>query len=320
MSVVKSFLKRMGALLKRNELVPAFPIQQIEGYDSTSVDTYWEGFTVQALPFKSAQESLDYLEWRFEQYPLFREFMDLYGEHDGQVVLDYGCGPGNDLVGFLTHTKASKVIGIDISAKALHIAANRLALHHPAPERVELIQTRDANTTIPLDDSSVDYIYCEGVLHHTSYPDAILQEFHRVLKPASQACIMVYNRHSLWFHLHTAYVKKVLEHAFQDLSLEDAFAKTTDSEACPVARCYTPEAFLTLCHQAGFQADYAGGYLSLHELTILRELGSQAMADKRLAVEHRAFLKTLQYDSNAYPMYDGKHAGIGGVYHLKKAG
>ncbi len=41
----------------------------------------------------------------------------------------YGCGPGNDLVGFLLWGHARQVIGIDISRKALELARRRLALH-----------------------------------------------------------------------------------------------------------------------------------------------------------------------------------------------
>ncbi len=284
----------------------------------TAVDTYWEEFTVYSLPFNSSSESLEYLEWRFQQYPLFREFMQLYGQHDGEAILDYGCGPGNDLVGFLVYSKAKKIIGIDISEKALSIAAKRLALHNPAPERVELIKTVDSNTKIPLEDKSIDYIYCEGVLHHTSDPEAILHEFYRVMKQGAYSCVMVYNRNSLWLHLHTAYIKLILEKDFQNLSLEEAFAKTTDSESCPIARCYAPEEFLTICHKAGFETEYIGGYLSLHELKILKELGRQALRDERLAVEHREFLRVLTYDQDGYPLYKGKHAGIGGVYRLYK--
>jgi ubiquinone/menaquinone biosynthesis C-methylase UbiE len=320
MRILRQFTENFLRLVSGNQSLGSMPITRLPETVTTSVDTYWESFTVQALPFTSARESLEYLEWRFEQYPLFREFMQLYGQHDGQVVLDYGCGPGNDLVGFLMHTGAKKVIGLDISAKALRIAARRLALHDIDPHRIELIQTADSKTTIPFDDGSIDYIYCEGVLHHTSYPDAILREFHRVLRPGAQACIMVYNRNSLWLHLHIAYIKMVIENAFPDLSLEEAFAKTTDSEACPIARCYAPEEFSALCHQAGFKTEFIGGYLSLHELTILRELGHTAMEDERLAAPHRAFLHALVYDEHGYPMYKDKHAGIGGVYRLSKVG
>jgi ubiquinone/menaquinone biosynthesis C-methylase UbiE len=319
MKFIHKITDNILSLVKRNKAVPAVPLMRLSETVPTSVDSYWENFTVYALPFQSAQESLEYLEWRFEQYPLFREFMQLYGQHDGQVVLDYGCGPGNDLVGFLVHTSAKKVIGIDISAKALEVATRRLALHQIEPERIELIRTADSNTEIPLADDSVDHIYCEGVLHHTTYPEAILREFYRILKPAAQACIMVYNRHSLWLHLHTAYIKMILENAFTGLSLEDAFAKTTDSDTCPIARCYAPEEFIALGNQLGFQTEFVGGYLSLHELKIWQELGQQALSDARLASEHRAFLQALVFDAHGYPMYQGKHAGIGGVYNLYKA-
>jgi ubiquinone/menaquinone biosynthesis C-methylase UbiE len=320
MNIVHRFTENILRLGKQNKPERLPSIKRLEGSALTSVDSYWGDFTVYALPFKSAQESLDYLEWRFEQYPLFREFMQLYGQHDDQVVLDYGCGPGNDVAGFLVHTQAKKVIGIDVSGKALGIAAKRVALHNIAHERVELIQTTDSTPQIPLDDVSVDYIHCEGVLHHTSHPDAILQEFQRILKPGSEVCIMVYNRNSLWLHLHTAYIKMVLENAFPGLSLMDAFAKTTDSEACPIARCHAPEEFIALCNQAGFETEFIGGYLSLHELLILKELGQKAMEDERLAIEHREFLRALAYDEKGYPMYEGKHAGIGAVYRLYKPG
>ena len=108
----------------------------------------------------------------FEQYPLFREFSGLWGDHDGEVLVDYGCGPGNDLVGFAIHTGARKIIGIDVSPKALGMAAERLALHRVDPTRVELIHKSDASAAIPLADASADYVQSQGVIHHAPTPTA----------------------------------------------------------------------------------------------------------------------------------------------------
>lgn len=282
----------------------------------TPVDSYWGSHTVNSTPFKSAQESLQYLEWRFEEYPLFRELMGLWGDHHEHTVLDYGCGPGNDLVGFLIHSRAKKVIGVDVSEKALTLASQRLSLHRIDPGRVELIQTSDAQPQIPLPDHSIDYIYCEGVLHHTSFPQAILQEFRRILKPASTCCIMVYNFNSIWLHLYTAFEKMILQNAFPGMSLQDAFARTTDGVECPIARCYVPEEFIELCKQTGFQVEYLGGYLSRFEIDLLKRLGSQALEDDRLGKTHKDFLRSLENDKNGLPIYHGKPAGIGGVYKL----
>lgn len=309
-----SLFQRVKSLLSPRIKIPI--VKRSVG--STNVDSYWEGHTVNSLPFKTKKASLDYLEWRFEEYPLFRELMNLWGDHSDQVILDYGCGPGNDLVGFSTYSQARRIIGVDISEKALGLASQRLSLHKIDPQRVELIKISDAEPKIPLEDQSVDYIYCEGVLHHTSHPENILSEFQRILAPGGSACIMVYNYYSIWLHLYTAYEKMIVQNAFPGLDLYEAFTQNTDGMECPISRCYKPEEFINLCISAGFQASFEGGYLSKFELDLLKKVVSQAMEDERLSEEHRNFLKTLEYDNHGYPLFQGKYAGIGGVYKLEK--
>jgi len=296
--------------------------------NTTIVDSFWSRHTMvgpQLAPIKTAYQSRKYLEWRSKQYPLFTELMQLYGEHDNEVVLDYGCGPANDLVGFLINTKAKKVIGIDVSMKALQFAGKRIALHRIPQERCELIAVSDSDDRIPLEDNSVDYIYCEGVLHHISDPQAKLREFYRILKLGGHACVMVYNADSIWLHLYVVYKQMILEGRFQDMDLLEAFARTTDTEDCPIARCYRPEEFLGLCENAGFNAVYVGGYFSGLELQLLWKYYSQAMNDERLGEEHRQFLRDLTVvsritlpGSKELLQYRGKYAGIGGVYKLYK--
>ena len=280
------------------------------------MDRYWNRHLVRREPFGSAEESASYLEWRFDEYPLFREFSGLWGDHDGQVVLDYGCGPGNDVVGFLIHTGARKVIGIDVSASALELARERIALHEVDPERFELIEASDSEPTIPLPDGSVAFFQSMGVLHHTSEPLAILRELRRVIRAGGEARVMVYNRDSLWLHLYTAYVIKIREGRYPELSDEEAFEHTTDGPDCPIARCYDPEEFIALCAEAGFEAGFLGGYLSRHELALLDSDGEQAIGDDRLGAEHRDFLRELERDGDGYPTWRGKHAGVGGSYLL----
>ena len=129
---------------------------------------------------------------------------------------------------------------------------------------------------------------------------------------------MVYNRNSLWFHLYTAYVRTVVENAFADLSIDEAFSRNTDGENCPLARCYRPEEFIAICEKQDFRAEFVGGYLSLHELMLLKKYRDLALDDDRLAQEHRSFVRELTYDNKGHPMYEGKYAGIGGVYKLRR--
>ena len=74
-----------------------------------------------------------------------------------------------------------------------------------------------------------------------------------------------------------------------------------------------------MCKTAGFYSvEYSGGYLSDTELKSLHLYGQMALDDERLGTEHKDFLKSLIFDSRGLPMYQGKYAGIGGVYHLGK--
>jgi ubiquinone/menaquinone biosynthesis C-methylase UbiE len=286
---------------------------------TTAVDQYWTGHTVHARRFRTRRQSERNLEWRFEQYPLFREFTGLWGDHDGEVILDYGCGPGNDLVGFAIHTGARKLIGFDVSQTALDVAARRVGLHGVDDERAELLRGADDDPTIPLEDESVDHVNCLGVLHHTSHPGAILGELARVLRSGGTATIMVYNRDSVWFHLYVAFERMILEEAFAGADVHEAFRRSTDGAECPISRSYPPAEFAALCEDAGFTAHFAGGYLSKHELKVLDRSWTNALADPRLAAEHRDFLRSLTFDFSGRPMFRGRHAGIGGTFRLRVA-
>ena len=286
--------------------------------DATEVDRYWTGHLVRSEPFASAAESERYIEWRFQEYPLFREFSGLYGDHGGEIVLDYGCGPGNDVVGFALYSGAARVIGVDVSSTALELAAQRVALHGIDPDRVELVQTSDAESSIALDDASVDHVSCQGVLHHTSDPGSILRELHRVLRPGGTGSIMVYQGDSVWWHLWTAYDRMVVDGTLAGVDTADAFRRNTDGPECPISIAYSGPEFVAICEEAGFAARFVGGYLSRHELERLRASWADAIADDRLAEEHRTFLRELTYDVGGLPMHDGVHAGIGGTYRLRR--
>jgi SAM-dependent methyltransferase len=296
---------------------PAPEIRQTAA-DHNDVDEYWTGHTVNSAPFLTARQSSRYLDWRFREYPLFREFSGLYGVHDGEAILDYGCGPGNDVVGFATRTNARRVVGADVSLSALQLARHRAGLHELGPDRVELVRLTDDHTTLPFADGEFDFVSSQGVIHHTTEPLAILRELHRVLKPGGAGSIMVYNRDSVWLHLHVAWELLIRDGRWPGQTAYEAFHRTTDGEDCPIANCYSGPEFVALLEQAGFEARYVGGYLSQWELRAMQESWAFAIADERLPEEHRTFLRELRYDYNHRPMVGDLHAGIGGTYRIRK--
>jgi SAM-dependent methyltransferase len=299
---------------------PAIVVKDDTG--ATAVDEYWNKHTVHNRwgRFISAKESEAYLRKRNSEYPMFPELMDLYGDHAGETILDYGCGPGDDTTGFLLWSNAKKVIGMDVSQKALGFLSHRLALHRVDTQRVELVRITDSTGKIPLPDASVDWLHCGGVLHHTTHPTEILKEFNRVMKPGAQGRLMLYNRDSVMYHVWIAYAQLIVNQAFPGLTVDQAFTKSTDGPDCPVSDAWAPQRVLNTIAAAGLEGTFRGGYISIMELDWLRKYGDGARTDKRLADEHRTFANELETDRNEYPMWRGKYAGIGGVYTIEKRG
>jgi ubiquinone/menaquinone biosynthesis C-methylase UbiE len=299
--------RTVRGLVRRGAAVAAAPSGA-----GKKVARYWTGHNVTAhRRFGSAAESLEYFHWRNDQYFNYIALMPVTGQH-GKAVLDFGCGPGNDIVGFGTYSAPARLIGIDVSTRSLAEARERLALHDIA---CELLLHAPESTVLPLDDGAVDYVHCSGVLHHTPDPSALLREFRRVLRPDGAARIMVYNYDSLWVHLYVAYQKQLVEQALPGLDLRAAFAKTTDGPDCPISRVFRPAEFIALAEAAGFSARFLGAAISMHEAALLPKR-FDAIADPRLPAESRRFLAALTLDEHGLPMHEGHYAGVDGCYLL----
>jgi SAM-dependent methyltransferase len=283
-----------------------------EGHLSSA--DFWSQHHVDAPSdgFTDPDASLRHLHWRNQQYPGHSELMPV-SDADDLVVVDYGCGPGNDIVGLGTASRPKQLIAFDISPIALQLAARRAQLHSI---EARFGQLSESSAILPLDANSVDLIHSAGVLHHTVDPVAILREFRRVLKPDGCARVMVYNRNSVWMHLHVAYEMRIANGLYADISKEDAFARTTDGESCPIARCYRPDEFLALAEQAGFKAEFVGSAVSLFELKRLPMI-YDALKDQRLDRESADFLAALRFNDRLWPIHDGQVAGINGYFLLR---
>ena len=73
---------------------------------------YWSVYTVVDQDFRSRKKSLDHFYWRSTQYVNYLELMPVKGFND-RVILDYGCGPGNDIIGFIEHSAPKRLIGAE---------------------------------------------------------------------------------------------------------------------------------------------------------------------------------------------------------------
>ncbi|HEU4940057.1 MAG TPA: class I SAM-dependent methyltransferase, partial [Candidatus Eisenbacteria bacterium] len=229
------------------------------------------------------------------------------------VVLDYGCGPGHDLVGFVEYSRPARLIGMDVSPASLREAEERLALHGAKPE---IVRIGEETARLPLPDAAVDYVHSSGVLHHVPDPVAVLKEFRRVLRPDGQGRIMVYNYDSIWLHLHAAHILRSRRANRRPETVRDAFRRSTDTEDCPISEAWTPAQVSDMAARAGFACRHLGNAVSVRELMILpRRFDAIASAD--LEDEHRRFLLGLTFDARGLPYCRDKAAGIDGCYLLE---
>lgn len=272
---------------------------------------YWTRHHVE-IPgegFRTVTQSLSHYKWRNQVNPGHIELMPV-DDVSGRVVLDYGCGPGNDVIGFGHFSRPARLLACDVSPTALAIARARAAIHGI---NAEFSQLQESPVVLPYENACIDVINTAGVLHHTPDPTAILREFHRVLKPGGEVRIMVYNRDSIWMHLYLSYILMIEQGQYRGMSPDEAFHLTTDGESCPIARCYRPAEFMAVGREAGFDASFHGAGMTIAELEVLPRRWS-AVQDRRLAEESRDFLYSLYLNDRGWPVHAGNVAGRNGYY------
>jgi ubiquinone/menaquinone biosynthesis C-methylase UbiE len=278
------------------------------------VEGYWTGHNVTLhRTFPSREASLADFHWRNAQYFRYIDLMPVAGA-DGLTVLDFGCGPGYDLVGFASQSRPQRLIGVDASQSSLAEAKSRLALHGAEPE---LYHHDVLQAPLPLSNASLDLVHSSGVLHHMPTMEPALKELRRVLKPGGRAQFMVYHTDSLWLHLYVAYERQLMRRIDRNLHLLEAFQKSTDGPDCPISRCYTQDTFVKLVSAHGFEFESFGVAVSAWEMSLLHKR-YVAIMDPRLPQESREFLAGLTFDERGLPLTrPNVHAGIDGCYRFR---
>ncbi|MCC2675537.1 MAG: methyltransferase protein, partial [Ramlibacter sp.] len=94
------------------------------------------------------------------------------------VVVDVGCGSGYSLPKLAQRFSPRDLVGVDIDPQMLRAARAEADRAGIQPRLVEASSTR-----MPLDDASVDLLFCHQTFHHLVEQDEALAEFLRVLKP-----------------------------------------------------------------------------------------------------------------------------------------
>ena len=116
----------------------------------------------------------------FTRYPdlLARYLVKRYRLPMGMKMLDLGCGRGEFLRGFLSC--GLNGYGVDQSSIAKSICPD-----------VKITHSDLENESLPYKDNSFDFVFSKSVLEHFYYPEELVQEIYRILRPGGLVITMV---------------------------------------------------------------------------------------------------------------------------------
>src|SRR4028119_910179 len=104
------------------------------------------------------------------------------GDIQGKLLLDLGCGAGENSVYFAK--KGARCVATDYSPGMVEVALQLAARYG-----VE-IEGHTANAmALEFPDNNFDLVYASNLLHQVPHPKSALKEMPRVLKPGGQACL-----------------------------------------------------------------------------------------------------------------------------------
>lgn len=138
--------------------------------------TYYKDHWIEIEP-----ERLDAYEQMFEWRPQNAPLLEPAELAPGQVVVDYGCGPGGLAVELARRVAPTgRVHGVDLNAAFLERAAARAKR-----DGVENLITwhKTDGDKLPLGSALADRLVCKNVMEYVPDVAATLAEFRRVVKP-----------------------------------------------------------------------------------------------------------------------------------------
>ena len=169
------------------------------------IENFWNDHTCGIRKYTHNNLSDYYKDLSNIRYKEHHELHSLveFKKFKNKKVLEIGLGVGNDASEFVKYKAIYN--GIDLSKNAVDFCKKRLDFLYKSGD---ILQGNAEN--LPYKDESFDFVYSFGVIHHTEYPNLIVDEIHRVLKKNGSFFVMVYNRSSIFYKLEILVCRRLL--------------------------------------------------------------------------------------------------------------
>jgi SAM-dependent methyltransferase len=169
----------------------------------------------------------------------------------GKRVLELGCGSGYDAYEFCR--RGADYVGLDLTSENPRRTKTNLSFFHFAPSLVEA----DAED-LPFSNGAFDFIFSNGVLHHTPDIQKSFRESFRVLRRGGELWITLYHKHSIFYWISLFLVDHVLRFGFLKTSFEKRLSmiEYTSSPEKPLVRAYTRREVRRSLRDVGFAVEH----------------------------------------------------------------
>jgi len=191
-------LNSSGQILSCLKCLTDYPV--VEGIPRFVVSQgYTESFGLQWARFSKTQldsaQGTDRSQNRFTNETQWQK-----EDIKGKVVIDAGCGAGR--FAEIVEKFGGNLIAVDYS-EAIKVAASNLGSEKGLFIQADL-------SALPLKEKSADFVYCIGVLQHTSTPRLIVEELLRVLKVGGELTLTFYENSSWHVKFYSKYLVRPL--------------------------------------------------------------------------------------------------------------
>ena len=115
-----------------------------------------------------------------------KKVLKMVSDKNPEMILDIATGTG-DLAILMTETKATKIIGLDISAGMLEVGRKKIASKNLS-DKIEMVQGDSEN--LPFEENSFDAITVGYGIRNFETLEKGLSEIYRVLKPNGTLVIL----------------------------------------------------------------------------------------------------------------------------------
>jgi SAM-dependent methyltransferase len=144
-----------------------------------------------------------YDRWRYDQEGHIPATLDRF-PWQGKKVLEIGLGQGAESEQLIR--RGARWSGLDLTAESVARVGARLSIRDLPHDDLK----QGSALAIPYPDSSFDYVFSHGVLHHIPDIATAQAEIHRVLKPGGTLVAMLYARRSLNFQVSIRVIRRAV--------------------------------------------------------------------------------------------------------------